>query len=217
MNEELEERLAKRVLSKSDSAARLEWLDTQKKAASALYDYRFDHVVLVVRIAKELSRSTGADMEIVTMAAWLHDYAKPGMAGVKKHGIASAEAARGILLEEGIDQSIVERVCDTIEKHVGLTLDNPVEPLEAKVLWDADKIVKLGVVGLLHFLVNGLKINPGLNLDGMAEKIREFLPLGQKIVASMNTPQGKAMAKDRFSTLVKISEALDRELGGRVE
>jgi HD superfamily phosphodiesterase len=134
------------------------------------------------------------------------------MGSVQKHGEASAEIAREILIQEGIDARTVDRVCDTIRKHVGLTLSEPVQPLEAQILWDADKIVKLGVAGLIHFLVNGLKMKPGMDLHSISHEIREFSLLAKKIAASMNTIPGKEIALERLRTLQNLSLILDGEL-----
>jgi hypothetical protein len=84
--------------------------------------------------------------------------------------------------------------------------------LEAQVLWDADKIVKLGVAGLIHFLVNGLKMKPGMDLHSISDEIREFCLLAEKIVASMNTLSGKEMALERLNTLQNLSLILAGEL-----
>jgi len=210
--DELEVKISKIVQSRTELAARTEWSEIQPSHSVALYDYRFDHVRLVVATAKQIATTLGADLEIVSLAAWLHDIAKPGMGSVQKHGEASAEIAREILIQEGIDAGTVDRVCDTIRKHVGLTLSEPVQPLEAQILWDADKIVKLGVAGLIHFLVNGLKTKPGMDLHSISREIREFSLLAKKIAVSMNTIPGKEIALERLGTLQNLSLILDGEL-----
>jgi uncharacterized protein len=78
--------------------------------------YRREHVRAVVRVAVRLAELTGADVEVVEAAAWLHDVSK----------------------------------VEAIEKHVGLTTTEPVEPLEAAILWDADKLTKLGATIVIH-------------------------------------------------------------------
>lgn len=212
MIDRLEAKLAEVIQAESENAALKEWIDVEEKSTQAPYNYRFDHVREVVKLTKRLAMQTGADMEVATLAAWLHDYSKPGAESVPNHGKSSAVAARKLLTEEGIESRVIDRVCEAIEKHVGLTLKEPVQPLEAQILWDADKIVKLGVIGLLHFLVNGLKINPGLYMDGMAQKIQEFIPLAEKIVESMNTDVGREIGRRRLTTLKEISERLKQEL-----
>jgi len=212
MNDRLEMKLADIVRKKSEKTSIREWIDVQAESKLPLYNYRYDHVKEVVKLTKHLAEVTGADREVATLAAWLHDYSKPGARGVPNHGKSSADAARRLLTEEEIDSVVIDRVCDVIEKHVGLTLEEPIQPLEAQILWDADKIVKLGIIGLLHFLVNGLKINPGLDLDGMAREIQEYIPLAENIVESMNTDEGRALARSRLYTLKEISERLNQEL-----
>ncbi len=212
MKEDLEAELEEIVRVGSEKAAKEEWSTTQSNHDAALYNYRFDHVRQVVNVSKNLARELGADEEVVVLAAWLHDIAKPGMGSVKEHGDAGAEMAREILLEKSISQDVVERVCDVIRKHVGLTLKEPIQPLEAQVLWDADKIAKLGAVGLIHYLVNGIKINPGFLLDEVSVQVNDFLLLAERIVASMNTKPGRAIAQERFDTLKYIASALESEL-----
>ncbi|MFQ5833196.1 MAG: HD domain-containing protein [Candidatus Thorarchaeota archaeon] len=212
MNAHIEAKLSAIIKTQTEKAARDEWREVQEESDSALYDYRFNHVNEVVNVAGHIARSVGADTEVITLAGWLHDMAKPGMGNVKRHGEASAKMARNLLEEHGVDKQVVDRVCDTIRKHVGLVLDEPVEPLEAQVLWDADKLVKLGVIGLIHFLANGLKLNPGFELREVAKEIRDFIQLAERIVESMNTQMGKEMAQQRLNTLQFISDSLDREL-----
>ncbi|RDE17824.1 MAG: hypothetical protein C4K49_00795 [Candidatus Thorarchaeota archaeon] len=209
----LEEKLKKLVLRQSARAARNEWVETQSSSDEPLFDYRYDHVSQVVVTAKRLAVLTGADMEVTMMASWLHDMAKPGIGGGENHGDASAALAREILLREDVSQTTVDKVCDAIRKHVGLTLNEPLAPLEAQVLWDADKIVKLGLVGFIHYIINGIKLRPGMDMAEIADEIRDFIPLAEKIAASMNTLPGKGMAATRLEHLKMVSGYLDREIG----
>lgn len=212
MKSELEAELEEIVRVASEEAARREWTEAQATSKMALYNYRFDHVSHVVTICRSIAQEVGADEEIVILAAWLHDIAKPGMGGVKKHGEEGAEIAREILLKKSLDLATVERVCEAIRKHVGLTLKEPIQPLEAQVLWDADKISKLGVIGLIHYLVNGIKMNPGLLINEVSIQVNDFLDLAEKIADSMNTVPGKRMAEKRLEALKYMANALAAEL-----
>ena len=208
----LEDRLRYLILKESEAEAHREWRQAQLDSKEPLYNYRFDHVSHVVALSTHLAKEVGADMDVVTLAAWLHDIAKPGMGGVQSHGKLGAKRARKELEKEELDEEIIDRVCDAIEKHVGLTLDTQIQPVEAQVLWDADKLTKLGMFGAIHFLVNGIKINPGWPLISVAKALRDFLPLAEHIKDSMNTKPGKAIAKKRLSSLRTFSTLLDEEL-----
>jgi uncharacterized protein len=212
MKDGLEEKLKQLVVSRTSTAAREEWLKAQQESEVPLFNYRYSHLSQVVAIAKHLAEAAGADMDIVTIAAWLHDFAKPGMGEVPGHGETSATDAKEILLKEGTDPDTVERICDTIRKHVGLTLDSPLQPVEAQILWEADKLVKLGATVFAHMIVYMEKAKPGFNLKDLADELRDYLSLAKRIAASMNTERAQELARIRLNAMRSISELLDAEL-----
>ncbi len=95
---------------------------------------------------------------------------------------------------------------------MGLTLDEPIQPLEAQVIWDADKLTKLGIVGIIHFLVNGIKVNPLETLEEVTTTVKEFLPLAARIAASMNTHAARILADERIAHLVSFADMLEKEM-----
>jgi len=211
---DIENQLQQLIESSTKKAAIEEWKSSSKKQRRPLYNYRGDHVEQVVRLAKHIGSSTDADMEIVILAAWFHDLAKPGIEGVeiRHHGEVSAELAEEWLAQAGYDIDIISRVTDAVRKHVGLKLEKPLEPIEAQVLWEADKIFKLGIVGLLQYVLNSIRISPGQNLEAIAEKLREFLPLAEDIAGSVVTEKGKEIAAERLNNLHQLADMLDSEL-----
>ncbi|MHA1928250.1 MAG: HD domain-containing protein [Candidatus Thorarchaeota archaeon] len=217
MRSELELKLSEKVRKQTQATCKGDWIKAQQESQVALFDYRFDHIQEVVRIAKVLAINTGADLDVVVIASWLHDISKPGRNGPSNHGVVSADMAREILRDEGIDQDVIEKVCDAIVKHVGLTLDKPLTPIEAQIVWEADKLNKLGASGLLHYIIVGLQYNPGLSSIEIARDIREFIGLAERITASMDTPLAREIAKARLMNLKSISEMLDSELNERQE
>lgn len=223
MIEGLEARMKTRVLKESAAMAREEWADFLNRLDVPFFNYRGTHVLEVVRIAKYLAQETGADHDVVVMAAWFHDVSKPsteGKWGAKlkddvarhTHGRESADIARKYLLEEGVESEVVERVCDAIEKHMGYARDEPLTPLEAQVVWEADKLAKLGITSMIFHLINGLRYEPNPNLDDILERMRKSLPGMRKIEASMFTEPGRRIAKARMRSYESFIKLLEREL-----
>ncbi|MHA2152986.1 MAG: HD domain-containing protein, partial [Candidatus Thorarchaeota archaeon] len=107
MKSDIELRLRRIVEVSTKKAAIAEWKEAADNQKVPLYNYRGDHIQEVVELAKYLADGTGADMEVIIFASWLHDLAKPGVGGisVEQHGIASAEMAEEILTKEGIDHA----------------------------------------------------------------------------------------------------------------
>jgi len=122
--------------------------EARQKGREVLYNYRWEHVQSVARVAVRLAEILDADLEVVEAAAWLHDVAK-GQG--EDHGKEGAIRAEQILGQTDFPADKVAAVCHAIAKHVGLWVREPVEPLEAAIVWDADKLTKVGATSVLHF------------------------------------------------------------------
>lgn len=205
-------KLRETIDTTTSDTAKKEWSSVQKKSKKPLFNYRFDHVKRVVALTEFLAGDTNAKQDVAVLAAWLHDVAKPGIHGPENHGEVSAKAASKMLSDLGINKSIVEEVSNIIRKHVGLTLDEPIKPLEAQILWEADKLSKLGATGLVHYLINGIRLNPGMSLADISDSITDFIPLAEEIAGSMYTEKAKQIASRRLKTLKAFAKALRAEL-----
>lgn len=173
------------------------------------FNYRWEHVQAVVRLAVRLAALTGADGEVVEAAAWLHDVAKPGS---KKHGQDGAAAARQILRQTDFPQEKVEAVADAIVKHVGLFTDEPVEPLEAAVVWDADKLSKLGATAVLHFLGYKLMVGEGTTVQWLEEL--PDLSWMERTAHSFHTAPARAAGRKRLEVYRALWRQALREFDG---
>jgi len=206
-----------RVISIAKERAREESLELWGRSSDEEppFNYRLEHLRAVVRIAEGLALKLGADLEIVRAAAWLHDLAKEGITELVEdgHGVKGAEEARRILERTDFAKEKIDAVCQAIAEHVGLYRDHPVEPLEAAILWDADKLAKLGAISLVHFLC----LSPSLSrvtAESLLGEGRRWLGLQAKMVESMNTPLGKEMGRERHEVVRRFYEQLERELKG---
>ena len=175
----------------------------------AAFNYRWEHVQAVVPLAVRLAELTGADPEIAEASAWLHDIAKSYS---KNHGRDGAIAARQILAQTDFPPKKIAAVADAIAKHVGLTTTEPVEPLEAAVLWDADKLSKLGATIVLHF--TGWRLMVGETTT--ANLLDEIHDAGwmEGAVRSFNTAPAQAAGRKRLETFRAFRQRLLRELDG---
>jgi uncharacterized protein len=174
------------------------------------FNYRWEHVKSVARLAVKLADLTGADLEVVEAAAWLHDIKKRG--GNDNHGQQGAKAAEKILAETDFPASKIPGVARAISKHVGLTLEAPLQPLEAAVLWDADKLTKLGATAIIHNIGFKLADNePGTRqlLGILADK-----PWHNDTVNCFHTEYARIAGKKRMETYRKFWDQLENEING---
>ncbi|MEK6223141.1 MAG: HD domain-containing protein [Chloroflexota bacterium] len=112
--------------------------------------HNFDHVLRVYRMAETLARLEGADIEIIRAAALLHDAQGSAPGGDVKaraaHHEISAQFAGETLNEEGWGVERIKAVQHCIRAHRYRSTEEPTT-IEAKVLFDADKLDVLGAIG----------------------------------------------------------------------
>ncbi len=172
------------------------------------FHYRWEHVQHVVSLAIWLAGETGADREIVEAAAWLHDVRKRET----DHAVRGAESAEAILRRTDFPQDKIAAVADAIRQHEGLTRDtlSPLEPLEAAVLWDADKLSKIGVQALMVAMSSPYV--QGLSLAERRKRNQEFFEtVLSKTVASMNTDPAHRLAEERYRQNIEFMSAWARD------
>lgn len=163
------------------------------------FNHRWEHVQEVVKLALGLANTLGADLEIVEAAAWLHDIAKEQ----PKHALVGAAQAQRILATTDFPVAKIAPVANVIRQHEGLfrpTEAAPLEPVEAAILWDADKLSKLGVQALAFLL--SAEYLAGLTLNERRLDCEKYvLNTLSRTVASMNTPPAQQMAEQRHRNM----------------
>lgn len=173
------------------------------------FNYRWEHVQRVVQVALWLAERTGADPEVVEAAAWLHDIRK----GEPNHGKIGAAEAEAFLQQADFPPEKIARVVDAIERHAGLTRPPgapPLEPLETAVLWDADKLTKLGVSMIAYQL--STREFDGASLVERRQQMQTFLrTVLSKTVESMNTAPARHLAQVRYRAMAAFLSEWESE------
>jgi len=192
----------------------------------------FDHVLRVYRIAERLAIAEGADLDIVRAAALLHDSrgSAPGIAGNSRmeHHITSANFAGSVLAEKGWPDEEIKAVQHCILTHRYRGHEEVPQTIEAKVLFDADKLDVLGAIGAARTIAYAAIENQPF----FSEPSQQFLQTGEKqpgephssyheflfklrhVKERMFTQSGKAIAKSRYAYLMDFYEQLRAEVQG---
>lgn len=174
------------------------------------FNYRWEHVTAVVTLAQELAQLTGADPEIVEAAAWLHDIRKETK---DRHPQEGAKFAREFLPTTDFPPQKIEAVAQAIEQHMGLWREKPLKNLESQVLWDADKLSKIGLTAAFHWTGSALAGTKSQELEQIILQARSA-DWQQKTVASMHTKPARRAAKKRLKSFNKLWDKLEAELNG---
>ena len=190
----------------------------------------FDHVLRVYTLAERIARAEGANLEIVRAAALLHDISRADEDhhGAGDHAQLAAERARKILMERGINADQADAVAHAIAAHRFRGAVSP-KTLEAKVLFDADKLDSIGAIGIARAYAISGALNQRLwsevSPDAMATRDQhnsnhsayaEFVVKLSRVRERIYTTTAKQIAEERHAFMVDFFERLGKEIQGEI-
>ena len=122
-----------------------------------------EHIYRVLYNALDIAKTEdNVDLEILITACLLHDIARVDELANKEidHAIYGSEKAYTWLTQNGFDEKFSRKVRECIKTH-RYRGNNIPESIEAKILFDADKIDAAGFMGIARTLMyKGLKGQP---------------------------------------------------------
>lgn len=192
------------------------------ESADSVHD--FDHILRVWRLAERIALAEGAKLEVVRLAALLHDWGRAA-AQVQgaDHAVLSAARAEELLAEEPVE--LVSAVVHAIAAHRFRTSPDP-ETLEAQVLFDADKLDAIGAIGVARAFAYGGAQGQRLwvPLDEIDKEaaddpdlhtpVHEFVVKLSRIKGRLYTTTGKAIAAERDLYMRRFYQRLADEVNG---
>jgi uncharacterized protein len=170
--------------------------------------HRMDHLDRVARNAKAiLEFYPEADAEILYLAVLLHDVDQP-FNDKANHVARSAALAERLLTEIAYDPARIARVLDVIREHSTEHIST-VQPstIEARILFDADKLDGLGAFGILRVFALSRQVGRSFpdTICWYRNKIAVAMP-------NVQTPEGKAMMERRLPLVESFLSDLESEL-----
>ena len=196
------------------------------------------HIERVLRTAVEIGKREGADLEIIELSAILHDIfaneeKRSNVEGFR-HEIEASKEAKNILKNLGFTDRTVDAVCHCIESHRKRTGRVQPQTVEAKCLFDDDKLDCIGAIGIVRSAFMSLEqgqefykqedietykrrnIRPdGTVIDFAQHSSNLEYELSLKEVAKrMYTETGKRLARERAVFMDEFYSRLGKELKG---
>jgi len=189
------------------------------------------HVERVLQNALHIAKVEGADLEIVELAALLHDIARPldvtdRGSGDICHAVEGAKMAEEILKRHNYPEDKIKKICHCIRTHRFRDEAEP-ETIEAKVIYDADKLDVIGAIGVARAYSfageHNQRLYSDFNTDDKLEKVvyhathtpvKEFQVKLSKIKDKLLTKEGKKMAQARHDFMAGYYSELEKEVKG---
>lgn len=190
-----------------------------------------EHIYRVLYTALDIAQSEpSADLEILTAACLLHDIGRPEQFANPKlcHAEVGSRKAYNFLVGIGWAEERAAHVRNCVYTH-RFRSGNPPQSIEAKILFDADKIDVSGAVGIARSLMyRGMVSEPlyTLNTDGTVSDgsdtdepsfFREYHFKLKNVYGKFFTERGKEIALGRQHAAGDFYNALLSEIKGSEE
>ncbi|SRR5665647_478928 len=194
---------------------------------SARGSHDWDHTERVTRLSLKIGRKEKADLGVLKLAAILHDIGREEedrSHGRICHGRSGAALAKKILERHGCDPVTIRAVAEAIRTHRFRRGGAP-KTLEARILFDADKLDSIGAVGVGRAFLFAGEIGARLHdkaIDISKTKpytredtaYREYLVKLSRVRDRMTTREGRRMAAERHRFMAAFFDRLNKETDG---
>ncbi|MFW9995191.1 MAG: HD domain-containing protein [Candidatus Odinarchaeota archaeon] len=215
----------------------------EKELSCSAHD--IDHVMRVYRLALRLAEGErDIDLDILIPAILLHDIARVredrDASGKIDHAVLGAEMAGTILQSQGYPSEKIDAIKQCILNHrFRKSSENEFQTIEAKILFDADKLDVLGAVGVARAFIIAGEYNERFysdipveeyvkdNLTGgkMNGKIKdvtrhspnlEYETKFKQIIGKLYTEKAKLIAEQRLAFMDAFFTRLVKEINGEL-
>ena len=195
----------------------------------AKHSHNWDHTERVYILCMHIGAIEGADLEVLAIAAFLHDIGRATQDKAKGkicHAEVGANIASEVLEKFDIPQDKKDNITHSVLCHRYRNSHEP-KTIEAKVLFDADKLDAIGAVGIARdFLFAGeigaVLHNPHADPDDTRPYTkddtgyREYVVKLSKIHEKMLTTEGRRMAQGRHAFMEAFFERFLKEHEGEL-
>ncbi len=174
------------------------FVEEESKKPGAKYGYELYefHLIPVRNYAVELAKKLGADVEVVEIAAWLHDIGSI-ISRRENHHITGAEIAENKLKELGYPLEKIERVKSCILNHRG-SVNNLRVSLEEQIISDADAISNFDSISGLF---SAALVYEGLNQEEAKISVREKL---KRKWNKLQFEESKELIKEKYEAAMLL-------------
>lgn len=203
--------------------------DTARKLfEGARHSHDWEHTLRVVRLCEKIGPAEGADMQVVRIAAFLHDIGRCSeneAKGAVCHADRGRRMAQPLITPLDLTRPQKDNILHCIQAHRFRGSRKP-GTTEARVLFDADKLDAIGAVGVARAYLFAGEIGARLHNDSIPIEdtrpysredtgYREYRLKLCKLKDRMLTGQGRRLARERHRFMAAFFERFLDEHAGR--
>ncbi len=191
-----------------------EVIELVKKTASEnsrpdLYPFRsrYEHTMRVYRWAIRLQAKLGGDLDVIVLAALLHDV---GWEEDRPHNEVSAEIAVEYLDSIGVSPDMIVKVGEIIMVHEDKDTEKDLS-LECRIVMDADLLDEVGAIGIMCECMS-TSLEDEASYKRAYYRIKNFYRQNKPLISRCKTDAGRNEYNKRMQMIENYIYQLEREI-----
>lgn len=180
----------------------------EKHSQSQRHDY--SHVLQVVRYAIQIAQAIPDEVDpfVLICGALFHDIGWIGTDNGILHGLRGATIVDEYFDSTWVSDDIKKKIKRIVIRHT-VTSMMPPQKVEEKIVWDADGLDGMGLIGILRGLVAD---EQGSIEEILTEEFRESSKTYDKLYFAESRRIGKKLHEETIEVIKSFKRALDQRL-----
>lgn len=171
--------------------------------------------MLALELESEDEAKVSLDMEALVVSAYLHNISTIEF-GFQDHQVKSAQMAVEFLREIQASEQLLNKVEEVIQAHTTVLPPDEREtlPLEARIIYDADKLGRLSGLAVVTSLIEfGARYpNRAVNGEVLCAILRHIEERFVDLFQSLNTAPAREMAREKFGNTLAFLDGVIEHL-----
>lgn len=164
-----------------------------KKYKEMDYSHSIKHALMTEKLAEYIAKKEKANVMICRLGALLHQYHPEEVSKVEE-----------FLKNLGIEEEIREKLVNCVES-VSISSAHKAKSLEAKVVFDADKLQLIGPFGIIRQIAHLIETEK-MNYDEAVKKAKE---MQAEVFTLLQTKTAKKLAEKPYREALKFLKAFE--------
>ena len=179
----------------------------EKHSQSERHDY--SHVLQVVRYAIQIARAIPDEVNpfVLICGAFFHDVGWIGTDTGVLHGLRGATIVDEYFDATWVGADVKKRIKRIVIRHTATSMMPP-QTVEEKIVWDADGLDGMGLIGILR----GLVAEEGSIEEILTEEFRASRKTYDKLYFEESRRIGKELHEETIEVIQSFKRALDHRL-----
>ena len=146
-----------------------------EKKHSACEGHDYSHVLEVARYSIAIAERIPEQVNPFTLivGALFHDIGRVDATTGNLHGLIGGGIAEEFLKTSGVDQESIQKICRIVVRHTETSMLPP-ETIEEKIVYDADDLDRLGLMGMLRGIMGKTGSIKDILEDRLQKRKKDF-------------------------------------------